>query len=262
MIKYSVLVVTLNSGEDLRKTINSILSQSYKNLEIIVKDGGSCDKSLDQLPQDTRIKIISERDCGIYDAMNQAVDYANGDFILFMNTGDIFFDDLVLENVNKVICNNIYGNTIFYGDCYTVNRNVHLKYPERISDYVCFTMVLCHQATLYPCYMLKERKFDLHYTIAADYEYYVHRYVEGCNFVHLPVTIVRYLGDGASEQKENRIRNLYEANKIRKKYFNGYRYIKSWLLAQLHGAGLKQLLLRQEWFYPFYKKMASWYYKI
>lgn len=257
----SVLIVTLNSGEQLLKTINSILIQKNIDFEIVIKDGLSSDGSLEQIPKDDRIHIIRKKDSGIYDAMNQAIEYATGNIAVFMNTGDLFYDDNVLYNVTNNIGEDFDFNSIYYGDCYTANRNTFLRYPSKFDDYVCFTKTLCHQATFYPVSMLKKRNFSLDYKIAADYEYYVYAYINGTKLIHVPVVVVSYQGNGASETKKNRTVGLKESVTIRKANFPKNRYRKTWLKTQLHGAGIKHFLVTQEWFYPFYKKIAELYYR-
>ena len=188
-MKFTIIVVSLNAGKELLNTIDSIMRQTYKNIEIIVKDGYSTDGSTELLPTDNRISLISKKDKSIYDAMNQAIDYATGDFVLFMNCGDVFYDDGVLEACSKNILKcDAKKLTIFYGDCYTANRNSFLRYPE-FTDYVCFTKVLCHQATIYPLELMKRRKYNLNYRMAADYEYYVNAYKQGAALVHIPVVL-------------------------------------------------------------------------
>lgn len=260
-MKFSILIVTLNAGDELKKTVQSVLAQKQVEYEVIVKDGGSTDNSLKELPKDGRIYVYTKKDSGIYDAMNQAIQYVTGDYCIFMNTGDTFFDENVLHNIHTFIeKRKIDRPVIYYGDCYTENRDTILRYPDIFSDYVCFTMVLCHQATIYSTLLLKKRSFNLLYKIAADYEYYVYAYTHGTELIHVPVTIVSYKGEGASEIKENRIKALSESLEIRKRNFAKERYRNTWFKAQLHGIGVKHWLVRQEWFYPLYKKIACIYY--
>ncbi len=261
MIKFSVLIVSLNSGIELINTVNNVLQQKNVNYEIIIKDGCSTDGSVDSLPHDKRITLVRIKDSGIYHAMNQAVEYATGDFCIFMNCGDYFYEDEVLSKIaDNIKRRTVSANTIFYGNCYTVNRNITLNYPKIFNDYVCFTKVLCHQATIYPTVMLKKRVFSERYKIAADYEYYVYAYIHGTQLIHIPIIIAGYRGDGASEKQINRIMALKESKEIRKRYFPRDRYIKTWIKVQLHGIGIKQFMVKQEWFYPYYKKIAGLYY--
>ena len=84
MAKFSIIVVCLNAGERLHDTIASIRSQSCKDYEIIVKDGISTDGSIEKLMTDERLRVIRQKDRGIYDAMNQAVKKAQGEYIYFL----------------------------------------------------------------------------------------------------------------------------------------------------------------------------------
>ena len=96
-MKFSIIVVCLNPGSKLNQTLDSILAQTCTDYEIVVKDGGSRDGSVEGMRQDERIHLYVEKDAGIYDAMNQAVAHAEGDFILFLNCGDVFYRETVLE---------------------------------------------------------------------------------------------------------------------------------------------------------------------
>ena len=96
-MRFSVVVVCLNPGEKLNQTLGSILSQTYDDYEIVVKDGGSRDGSVEAMREDPRIRLFREKDSGIYDAMNQAVAHWDGGFLMFLNWGDYFADEKVLE---------------------------------------------------------------------------------------------------------------------------------------------------------------------
>ena len=106
---FSIIVVSLNPGERLEKTLNSILSQTYQNYEVILKDGGSKDGSLEFLKEKgyfedkPMIKVIEQPDKSIYDGMNQAVTYVTGDYVQFLNCGDYFYSKTVLEEVAEYI---------------------------------------------------------------------------------------------------------------------------------------------------------------
>lgn len=256
-MKISVLVVSLNAGDGLLKTVRSILEQKDADFEIVVKDGGSTDGSLQQLPEDSRIRVIVEKDKGIYDAMNQAMPYAQGQYALFLNCGDLFYSDTVLKDITAALEKMPGEDRIYYGDCYTVNRDYILRYPDVFDDYFCFTKVLCHQATVYPTSLLQKRGFDTTYKMAADYEYYVRAYKNGCKLTHIPVVIARYEGGGASETTKNRRLALDERYKALKTYYSAGEYRKMWWRLQLRGVGIKQALVRIGWLYPLYKYMAK-----
>ena len=102
-MRFSIIVVCLNPGDKLNRTLDSVLSQTFSDYEIVVKDGGSKDGSVESMRLDARIRFYKEQDGGIYEAMNQAVSHAKGDFVLFLNCGDLFPDDRVLERTSSHI---------------------------------------------------------------------------------------------------------------------------------------------------------------
>ena len=102
-MKFSIITVCLNPGDDLLQTINSVLEQSFSDFEIIVKDGGSTDGAIQNIPEDKRIKLIVSKDKGIYDAMNEAISYVSGDYIIFINSGDMLYCNQTLEQIHKEV---------------------------------------------------------------------------------------------------------------------------------------------------------------
>ena len=99
MIKFSIITVCLNAGNDLLYTVAETLNQSYKNFEIVIKDGFSSDGAVENLPMDSRLRVIRKKDTGIYDAMNQAIEEAAGEYLIFMNAGDTFYAETTLEEI-------------------------------------------------------------------------------------------------------------------------------------------------------------------
>lgn len=258
-MKISVVIVTLNAGDDLKQTVTSVLDQDWSDIEVIIKDGGSTDGSLDHIPTDKRINIVVSPDKGIYDAMNQATDYLSGEYVIFMNCGDLFYSKSTISDILKYVSYD-EKDTIYYGDCYTANRESVLRYPNIMDDYNCFTKTLCHQATVYPCELFELKKFSLNYKIAADYEYYINMYCKGIKLRHIPVIIAYYQGNGASEKQANRVLGLKESKEIRKNNFTPGRYYRAAIKSFLHGVGIKHFLVKQEWFYPIYSRLAHLYY--
>ena len=116
MIQFSIITVCLNAGQNLLDTVARTLAQTYPNFEIIVKDGGSKDGSIEKLPRDDRIRVVTRRDTGIYDAMNQGIEEAAGDYLIFMNCGDWFYRSDTLQAIADGI-----GQTrepVYYGKCF------------------------------------------------------------------------------------------------------------------------------------------------
>ena len=129
MNKISIVTATYNSGKTIKDTLESVLNQSYKNYELIVKDGGSKDNTLDICREyeqrfKGRIKIISSPDKGIYDAMNQGVGMATGDIVGILNSDDFYTADDILITVANTFDKEPTIDAV-YGDVHYVdNQNI------------------------------------------------------------------------------------------------------------------------------------------
>lgn len=261
-MKFSIVVVTLNAGDDLIRTINSIKNQNFTNYEIIIKDGDSSDNSISLLTKDDQIRIFIEKDTGIYDAMNQALNHVTGDLVLFLNSGDTFYNETVLSDIKDFITEaGKKHDTIFYGDCYTVNRNAYVRYPDVFDDYTCFTKTLCHQATVYPSNLFSKRKFNTEYTVGADFEYYVYAYTRGITLVHMPIVVANYLGGGASEAYKNRNKSCEESTIILRECFGEARYKAVNRKALLKFTWIKKALVKSRLLYKPYSWLAGFIYR-
>ena len=142
----TVVTVCYNAGYDLDKTVRSVLEQTYGEFEYVIKDGLSTDGSVERLPADPRIRLVREKDGGIFDAMNQALHIANGAFINFLNAGDTFYNDGILQAVADS-CERHPEVNFFYGNFFkTDSRSNFITVPEKLSRYWVFSHSLCHQA--------------------------------------------------------------------------------------------------------------------
>ena len=192
----TVITVVFNGDEHIEKTILSVICQSYPSIEYIIIDGGSTDKTLNIIKKYShRIdRFISEKDNGIYDAMNKGIKLASGDWINFMNAGDsLYFDLHLINKFNSKIMPFVYGNAI------VIDQRGS---PQHISGKVVrqfdliTSMPVCHQAIFYSKYFIIP--YDLRYKIIADK---VMTYIlMGSKFEpHYDSNIrVKYLEDGMS----------------------------------------------------------------
>ncbi len=247
---FSIIVVCYNAGEKLRKTIESIRSQTDNDYEIIVQDGLSTDGSVERLSAGADLKIFREQDEGIYDAMNRAVSHAAGQYLFFLNCGDYFADEEVLAKVKREIVENgqkggkeaadICGRekkgsrpTIFYGNIRERATGAHVMSNPAIDDFACYRNVPCHQACFYDRRLLKKRGFRTCYRVRADYEHFLWCYYRArAAMVYMPFIVASYEGDGFSENRENRKRSAVEHAHIVKKYM-GRRQIGKYRLIML-----------------------------
>ncbi|HKM04915.1 MAG TPA: glycosyltransferase [Lachnospiraceae bacterium] len=227
-LKFSIIVVCLNPGEKLQETIDSIKGQTYCNYEIIVKDGLSTDGSVEALTPNDKIKIFREKDVSIYDAMNQAVGYAKGDYAIFLNCGDKFFHTKVLEEVMghihyfreqkpDEIPDELSDKSpdIVYGNIYNDRIGSMIQSAPVITPFTCYRNVPCHQTCFYSLRMFMERGYHTKYVVRGDYEHFLWCYFQKkANIISIPVTVSSYEGGGFSETKENRERSKREHHEI------------------------------------------------
>lgn len=216
-MKFSIITVCLNAGNDLQETVGSVLSQTETDYELLIKDGGSTDGSLEGLPADKHIRLVSMKDSSIYDAMNQAVKLAKGEYFLFLNCGDLLTDHLVLAKVWDCISRK--QADIVYGDQYLRKQKCVVPSPSRLTDFICYRNIPCHQVCFYHRKLFEKRGYDLSYPVRADYEHFLWcKYHENAAFYSMGFPVSAYLGDGFSETKENLKKAGKEHKEITRKY--------------------------------------------
>lgn len=219
-MRFSIIVVALNPGDKLRRTVDSVLSQTCGDYEIVVKDGGSTDGSVDGLPEDARIRLYKERDGGIYEAMNQAVEKARGEYLLFLNCGDSLYDEKVLERAARV-AEEAKGDAplILYGDTHGAKNDVRIPSPKKIDGFACYRNIPCHQSCFYDARLCREKPYDVRYRIRADYDHFLWcHYRAGARMIYLDCVVSSYEGGGYSENPENRGRDRREHGVITREY--------------------------------------------
>ncbi len=214
---FSIITVTLNPGTQLTDTVISVLNQSFQDFEIIIKDGGSSDNSINSLPSDVRIKTITNPDDGIYDAMNQALKLASGDYILFLNAGDSFISGDVLLKIASLTGEK--KPALIYSNYLKGSNKSLIRSPEKLTSSYLMRTMICHQV----CYFKKScfdnfGGFDLRYKVAADYEFLIRIILENKqDSLYYPYPTINYRGGGYSIQNMNQ--SLEEVKMIRRQYF-------------------------------------------
>lgn len=265
--KFSIIVVCLNPGEKLKQTVNSVLKQDCDDYEIVVKDGCSSDGSLEKLSaefsENDKIKIFVEKDTGIYDAMNQAVAKAGGEYVLFLNCGDTFPETGILSKAADYIGENKDNYVgIFYGDTFCEQTGDRVASPREITPFVCYRNIPCHQSCFYKRELFEEKQYDLAYRIRADYDHFLWCCLKkGIKTVYMDMVVANYEGGGFSESKANKKRDKEEHKQITKTYLTkgqlfGYRLIMILTLAPL-----RRFLAEKTAFSGVYNKIKAGIYK-
>lgn len=199
----TVVTVCYNSVDMIEKTLKSVIEQSYSNKEYVVIDGASTDgtKKIVERYIDSIDFFMSESDNGIYHAMNKAVGVAKGEWVIFMNAGDVFVDNAVLEKANYSLSATI---DVLYGDILT-SRNTELVLKEAPSEIKSMhRMPFCHQAVFTRTSLLKSFPFDEKYKMSADFKLYKQLNRENATFRRLPLPITIYDRTGLSNSQRAR----------------------------------------------------------
>ena len=287
MCFFSLITVCLNPGDKLRKTLESALKQTCGDFELIVKDGGSSDGSLEknrELLKDPRIRVITEKDTGIYDAMNQAVSHAEGQYLFFLNCGDTLYNETVLEKVKKTAeeglateglkserflpeeqgerSTTVKPQQILYGDVFGKKTQAWITPPPSITGFTCYRNVPCHQACFYSASLCKEKPFETKYRIRGDYEHFLWCFYRGeAQMRYLSFPVAEYEGGGYSETKENLRRSKSEHREITAQYMKKTELLKYRLIMALTLAPLRTYLSESPRFAGVYSRLLKAFYR-
>ncbi|WP_142684861.1 glycosyltransferase family 2 protein [Chitinophaga polysaccharea] len=197
--KISIITVVYNNEKLIEQTINSVLEQTYQNIEFLVIDGNSKDNTVPIIKRylDRIDVFISEPDKGIYDAMNKGISKSSGEFIIFMNSGDLFTAPDVLQRIIKEAASD---SDIIYGDK-LADYNDQFKKLIRAKPLRAIKrgMIFSHQSLLARSRFLKQYPFDLQYKIAADFDFVFTCFKIQANFQYIPIPIAIISTGGLSE---------------------------------------------------------------
>ena len=218
MKKLSIITVNYNDLAGLRRTRDSIHSQIFQDFDWIVVDGGSSDGGKDfiQEHQDEMAWWCSEKDNGIYNAMNKGIRHAEGEYLLFLNSGDT----LSAPNTLKEVFSKTLDADVVYGD-WTESLPRRPKKechsPEKVNFYSFASRPLCHQTAFIRTNLLKNSPYDETYHICADWAKWLELSKQGCTFQHIPIMICHFVLGGFSYRavKERRL----EQERILKEFY-------------------------------------------
>lgn len=221
MIKFTIVTCTFNAEHELQRTLDSVFHQSYADVEHLILDGLSSDRSVemaqtykqrsDEARTGHEVVVCSERDSGLYDAMNKGIARATGDYIVFLNAGDTFPSEATLEHIAHSIGDGEALPGVIYGDTDIVNdegrflRHRRLQPPAKLT-WRSFRngMLVCHQAFYALTTLAKDNPYNLNYRFSADVDWCI-RVMKEAERRHLMLknvdeVVVNYLDGGMTEK--------------------------------------------------------------
>ena len=235
--KITIATVTYNAEKSLQATLDSVASQTYPNIEHLIIDGCSKDQTMElihryvdsntgkQIPHD--IKVIREPDKGLYDAMNKAIEHAEGEYICFLNAGDRLHQADTIQKIMEQIRVNEESPAVIYGETDLVDatgrflRHRRLQIPEQLH-WKSFLqgMLVCHQSFYVRTDLARKEHYDLKYRYSADYDWCIRCLKQAKVIYNTRLVLSHFLEAGISTQQ--RKASLKERYAIMCKYYGKF----------------------------------------
>jgi len=220
----SIITVVFNGKKSIEKTIKNIVNQNCENCEFIIIDGGSDDGT-----QETVLKyrdyisvFFSEKDNGLYDAMNKGIKSASGDWVIFINSGDQLNSFVFLECISAL---KVCTADIVYGDV-LIEKNEQLIMEKAMPiEIINYCQPFCHQSSFVRRKYFEDNFFNLRYNICADFHWFLNAYLKNAKFQYLSSPISIFESGGISSNfsfryfLENFFIVLFSHNSIKSKLF-------------------------------------------
>lgn len=222
-MKISIVTITYNAATEVRPTLESVKSQTFRDFEHIIVDGASTDDTILVARRNgvDGIRIISEPDKGLYDAMNKGLHAAKGDFILFLNAGDTFADAGTLQlfaDAAERHADIVYADTVIVDADRNILRPRHLSAPQILTvESFSKGMLVCHQAFMVRRSIAPD--YNLDYRFSADYDWTIRCIEETIpeRCINLHTVAIHYLADGMTDR--NKIASLKERFNIMREHY-------------------------------------------
>lgn len=258
----TIVTVCYNAEQVIEGTLRSVLHQTYERLEYIVVDGKSSDgtcrivKEYEPLfiEKGFTFRFVSERDRGIYDAMNKAIGMATGKWINFMNAGDSFCTPDVIERVfDRTIPHDVKA---VYGNAVMIKKSRRKHFMAQPPHVILKGMVACHQAIFADVQDMKAHPFSMEYKIVSDFHYMYQLYKRSGKFLPVPVDVADY----EAENGVSSVRKL--ANRLECAKITGKRHTWQWKVEitrkafEIYTEQFLRDILPEDWFY----KLQQWNY--
>ena len=222
---FSIITVTYNAEKVLEETIQSVITQTYRNVEYIIVDGASKDNTLKIIEkyQGYISLMVSEPDKGLYDAMNKSIQMATGDYLCFLNAGDKFHENTTLQRIAETL-NDKELPDVVYGETAIVDEEGNFLHMRRLSTPEHLTwksfkqgMLVCHQAFLAKRELALKHPYNLQYRFSADFDWCIRIMKEAKCLHNTRLTLINYLNEGMTTR--NHKASLKERFRIMAKHY-------------------------------------------
>ena len=261
-ILVSVITVCYNAEKEIEKTIKSILAQDYADYEYIIKDGLSNDGTLeitnrflnDFNKKNISYKIYSGKDSGIYDAMNESLSYASGEWVIFINAGDELYDSSVMSKISPYLSEDI---KVLYGDVMLKENGYSKLLKAQNTSEFNKTNPICHQGAFTRLDIAQKYKFDLDYKIAADFDMFLRIYSDDHDsFKRVDELVASFLLGGVSSKRvykrEMEFNHSRIMNHIKRTHISFFLVVKKCLVEMLRSIMI--MILKDK----FYSTKRGW----
>lgn len=214
-MKISIITVCLNNEKTIEDTIQSVLKQTYKNIEHIVIDGMSTDSTLSILNKYNHLKVVSEKDNGLYDAMNKGIKLATGDVIAILNADDILANENIIQNIVNSFDDKtdiVYGNVKYCNDDFTRTIRNFISGEKKDNTFNPAHPSMYVRKEIYE----KIGLYDTKYKIASDYDFMIRCNITNVNYKYIDecFVLMRY---GGKSNGFGYFDNFFECIKIYRK---------------------------------------------
>lgn len=253
-MKVSIITVCYNAADTIEETIKSVLAQTYKNIEYIIIDGQSTDGTLGIIRRyrDQIAVVVSEKDCGIYDAMNKGIQAATGEIVFFLNADDVFYNEIIIEEIANVFIK--HDIDILYGDVVLLDEEKTVIKRHSLLDKMYFLHnTICHQAVFSRARVFKQcGLFNTAFKLSADYEWLLRvlfKFQRRSLYVEVPIAVYNTKGRSGNKDLEGLL--FAERKKIIDIYFH-------WLDLKIYSSKLYRCFINTTFLKPIVHMIMGW----
>ena len=261
-MKLSIITINYNNKEGLQKTIDSVVNQTWRNFEWIIIDGGSTDGSKELIEQYQQhfAYWCSEPDKGVYNAMNKGIDHAQGEYLLFLNSGDALHNSNTLEEIglSQFCADIISGEAVSQG----TGKPMKIYHPDIVCQL--FFDSLNHQATFIKRALFDKYQYNEDNRIVSDWEFFIRAIlIDGCSYSYSEVVVADFDPYGISNQEDMFSLQQSERKRVLEKYFSSYirqdlqQYFN--ILDSYGYKKVREIKQRYSYIYRILIKLISWF---